>query len=79
MYPKSFEYARAESVAQAIELLGERGEDAKLLAGGASLIPLMKLRLASPTFLVDLGRLNELSGVKRENGAVPGRRPHPPR
>jgi carbon-monoxide dehydrogenase medium subunit len=69
MYPASFEYARAESVEHAIALLREYGEEARLLAGGASLIPLMKLRLASPSHLVDIGRLDELRGVRRENGA----------
>lgn len=70
MYPKAFEYARAESVRHAVELLARYGPDAKLLAGGASLIPLMKLRLASPSFLVDIGRLSELSFVRRQNGAL---------
>jgi aerobic carbon-monoxide dehydrogenase medium subunit len=69
MYPRSFEYARAESLDHAIELLSQHGEDARLLAGGASLIPLMKLRLASPEYIVDIGRLAALTGVRRENGA----------
>src|SRR5688500_5663363 len=69
MYPKSFEYARAESVEQAVALLREHGDEARLLAGGASLIPLMKLRLASPTHLIDIGRLEQLRGVRRENGS----------
>src|SRR5215210_606725 len=69
MYPSSFEYNRAESVDHAIELLGQYGEDARLLAGGASLIPLMKLRLANPTHLIDIGRLSDLVGVRRENGS----------
>jgi carbon-monoxide dehydrogenase medium subunit len=67
MYPKSFEYVRAESVEHALSLLAEHGEEARLLAGGASLIPLMKLRLASPAVLVDIGRL-PLSEVRREDG-----------
>jgi carbon-monoxide dehydrogenase medium subunit len=70
MYPKAFEYARAESLGHAIELLAQHGYDAKLLAGGASLIPLMKLRLASPAFVVDIGRLTDLSFVRRENGTL---------
>ncbi len=69
MYPKSFEYSRAESVEHAIELLHEYGDEAKLLAGGASLIPLMKFRLASPTHLVDIGPLGSLAGVQRQDGA----------
>lgn len=61
MYPRAFRYARAQSVAEAVSLLRQYGEDARLLAGGASLIPLMKLRLASPAVLIDLGRLDELT------------------
>jgi carbon-monoxide dehydrogenase medium subunit len=69
MYPKSFEYARAESVEHAIALLREYGEEARLLAGGASLIPMMKLRLATPSHVVDIGRLDDLRGLSRSNGA----------
>ena len=69
MYPRSFEYARAESVEHAIELLREHGEDARVLAGGASLIPLMKLRLANPTHLIDIGRLRQLAGVQQDDGS----------
>ena len=69
MYPKAFEYLRARSVEQAIELLVEHGEDARLLAGGASLIPLMKLRLANPAYVIDIARVPGLSGVRIENGA----------
>jgi aerobic carbon-monoxide dehydrogenase medium subunit len=64
--PAPFEYARAESVDHAVELLGS-DEEAKLLAGGQSLIPLMRLRFARPTVLVDVGRLSELAYV-RANG-----------
>jgi aerobic carbon-monoxide dehydrogenase medium subunit len=62
--PAVFSYVRAESVDDAIGLLGEYGEDAKLLAGGHSLLPLMKLRLATPSVLVDVGGLAELSYVR---------------
>jgi aerobic carbon-monoxide dehydrogenase medium subunit len=62
--PASFEYEVAESADHAIELLGRFGEDAKLLAGGHSLLPLMRLRLAAPSALVDLGRIGELSYVR---------------
>ncbi len=68
MIPAAFDYAVAESVDDAIRLLGEGGEDAKLLAGGHSLLPLMKLRLAAPTLLVDLRRIPGLSGIERSNG-----------
>jgi carbon-monoxide dehydrogenase medium subunit len=64
MIPAAFEYVRADSVDAAIAALTEHGEDAKLLAGGMSLIPLMKLRLATPTVVVDVGRLRDLSYVR---------------
>lgn len=64
MFPANFGYVAARSVDEAIELLTKHGEDAKLLAGGHSLLPAMKLRLASPRFLVDLGQIPGLSGVK---------------
>lgn len=66
MIPAEFDYVRADSVADAVELLG-RDEEAKLLAGGHSLIPLMRLRFARPTLLVDIGRLDDLRYV-REDG-----------
>jgi aerobic carbon-monoxide dehydrogenase medium subunit len=62
--PESFEYEVAESPDHALELLGKFGTDAKLLAGGHSLLPLMKLRLAPPPALVDIGRLSDLSYVR---------------
>ena len=64
MIPVAFDYEVAESVDHAIELLGQHGEDAKLLAGGQSLIPLMRLRLAVPAVLIDLGRLDDLRYVR---------------
>jgi aerobic carbon-monoxide dehydrogenase medium subunit len=64
--PAAFEYEVAESVDHAVELLGQYGEDARPLAGGHSLIPLMRLRLAVPTALIDLGRLDELRYVRDE-------------
>ena len=66
MIPLAFDYEVAESVDHAIELLGQRGDEAKLLAGGHSLLPIMKLRLAAPTVLIDLGRLGDLSYVRDE-------------
>ena len=66
MIPLAFDYEVAESVDHAIELLGQHGDEAKLLAGGHSLLPIMKLRLAAPTFLVDLGRLSDLNYVNDE-------------
>ena len=64
MIPAAFEYVRADSADAAIAALTEHGDEAKLLAGGMSLIPLMKLRLATPTVLVDVGRLTDLSYVR---------------
>jgi len=68
--PASFTYKRAESVDEAIELAGQYGEDAKYLAGGHSLLPLMKLRLAAPEVLIDLGRLRELSYIRDEGDHI---------
>jgi len=64
MIPAAFDYVRAESADHAIALLAEHGDEAKLLAGGHSLLPLMKLRLASPTVLVDVGRLDDLRFIR---------------
>jgi carbon-monoxide dehydrogenase medium subunit len=68
MIPAPFDYVRAGSADQAVAVLGEHGDDAKLLAGGMSLLPLMKLRLATPAVLVDVGRVRELSYVRDEGG-----------
>ncbi len=70
MIPAPFDYQRAGSVDEAIELLAAHGDDAKLLAGGHSLLPLMKLRLAQPTVLVDIGRIGDLSYVEDGGGTV---------
>jgi aerobic carbon-monoxide dehydrogenase medium subunit len=63
MYPAPFDYQAPETLNQAVSLLAQN-KDAKLLAGGHSLLPLMKLRLAHPSMLVDIGRINELSGIR---------------
>jgi carbon-monoxide dehydrogenase medium subunit len=68
--PPSFTYARATSVDEALALAAEHGEDAKYLAGGQSLLPLMKLRFAAPTVLIDLGRVTELSYIRDEGTYV---------
>jgi carbon-monoxide dehydrogenase medium subunit len=68
--PAAFEYERAESVDEAIDLLGRFGDEAKLLAGGQSLLSLMKLRLAFPTALVDIGRIGELSYVREDGDRI---------
>jgi carbon-monoxide dehydrogenase medium subunit len=67
--PAQFEYTRPGTLEEAIEALRSGGEDAKLLAGGHSLLPLMKLRLAAPSLLIDIGRLPGLGSVQREDGA----------
>lgn len=70
MIPAAFEYRRASTLDDALSLLAEGGEDAKLLAGGHSLLPLMKLRLAAPSVLVDIGRLRDLSFVREDGDSV---------
>ncbi|HEV2369312.1 MAG TPA: xanthine dehydrogenase family protein subunit M [Acidimicrobiales bacterium] len=70
MIPAAFDYVRAESVAEAISALSEHGDEAKVLAGGHSLLPLMKLRLATPAVLVDIGRVPDLSYVRDEGDHV---------
>ena len=68
MIPAEFDYTAPASLDGVIAALKDGGEDAKILAGGHSLIPLMKLRLAVPTLLVDLRKLTDLRGVERDNG-----------
>ena len=70
MIPAAFEYERATSVQQASELLGRFGEDAKVLAGGHSLIPLMRLRLSQPSALVDINGIKELNYINIDNGKL---------
>lgn len=70
MYPRRFEYARPSTLRDAVEILRKNGEGAKVLAGGQSLIPLMKLRLASPSLIVDLNQIRELEGVKESGKAL---------
>ncbi len=70
MITAPFEYRRAGSVDEAISLLGELGEDAKLIAGGHSLLPLMKLRLAAPTTLIDIGGIDAMDGIEANGGGV---------
>src|SRR6185369_10614333 len=62
--PAKFDYVRAGSAEEAIALIGQHGDEAKFLAGGHSLLPLMKLRLAQPSVLVDIGRLTDLSYIR---------------
>jgi carbon-monoxide dehydrogenase medium subunit len=68
--PASFAYHAPQSVSEALTLLAQLGEDTKLLAGGHSLLPMMKLRFAQPSNLIDLGRIVELKGIREEGGAL---------
>jgi len=70
MIAAEFEYLVPSSIEEATSLLGRHGDEAKLLAGGHSLIPIMKLRLAQPRYLIDIGRLPGLSYIKEDNGAI---------
>ena len=70
MIPAAFDYVAATAADEAVAALAEHGDDAKLLAGGMSLIPLMKLRLATPSVLVDVGRMHDLSYVRDDGDHV---------
>ena len=70
MKPAPFEYFRPDTVDEALALLGEHGWDAKLLAGGQSLVPAMNFRLAAPGVLIDLNRIPGLDGIREEGGAL---------
>jgi carbon-monoxide dehydrogenase medium subunit len=70
MYPASFEYHRASTVKEALAMLSQYGGDAKLLAGGHSLVPMMKLRLAQPAHLIDIGAIRELATVSESAGKI---------
>jgi carbon-monoxide dehydrogenase medium subunit len=70
MIPGAFAYHRPSTVKEAVGLLADLGEDARAIAGGHSLIPLMKLRLASPSHLVDLAGVTELKGIRAEGGDI---------
>ena len=72
MIPAEFDYVAPESVDAVLSALADGGEDAKLIAGGHSLLPLMKLRLAAPTLLVDLRRVPGLSGIEHNGGVTIG-------
>src|SRR5207244_5695888 len=70
MIPAAFDYVVPRTVPEAIAELVKHGQEAKVLAGGHSLIPLMKLRLATPSFLVDIGRINSLNYIREEDGQI---------
>jgi aerobic carbon-monoxide dehydrogenase medium subunit len=68
--PSPFDYVAASSVEEAVQALAQAGEDAKVLAGGQSLVPVLRLRLATPTTLVDLNKISELRGVREDGDAI---------
>ncbi|MFC0450942.1 FAD binding domain-containing protein [Rhodococcus jostii] len=70
MIPSSFDYVAPRTVDEAVAALAEAGEDAKVLAGGQSLLPVLRLRLSSPSTLVDLGRIGELRGVREDGDSL---------
>ena len=70
MIPGAFAYHRPSSIEEAVGLLSKLGEDARVIAGGHSLIPMMKLRLASPTNLIDLGNIANLKGIREDGGDI---------
>ncbi len=70
MYPAQFQYHRATSVQHALDLMAQHGDDAKVLAGGHSLLPVMKLRFATPAHLIDIGRVSGLSGISESGGTI---------
>ncbi len=70
MIPAAFDYKVAESAEHAVQLLTEYGDESKLLAGGHSLIPMMKFRLATPTVLIDVGRLSDMRYIRRDGGQI---------
>jgi carbon-monoxide dehydrogenase medium subunit len=70
MYSAPFEYHRATTVQNAVSLLGKYGDEAKLIAGGHSLLPLIKLRFAQPRHLIDVRRIPGLSGIREEQGTI---------
>lgn len=70
MIPSAFDYVAPESVSEALDALGSESEEIKVLAGGQSLIPVLRLRLAAPTLLVDIGRIADLQGVRDDGDAL---------
>ena len=70
MIPPRFEYHAPRSIGEAVALLGQLGSEAKLLAGGHSLLPMMKLRFAQPAHLIDINRIPELRGIREAGGTV---------
>ncbi|HEY7219535.1 MAG TPA: xanthine dehydrogenase family protein subunit M [Candidatus Binatia bacterium] len=70
MYPASFEYLKPKGIGEAIDFLRRYGDDAKLLAGGQSLVPMMKLRVARPKYLIDIHRIADLNYIREQSGQI---------
>src|ERR1700730_1201940 len=70
MFPAAFDYQSPTTLEEALGVLAERGDDAKVMAGGQSLIPLLKLRFSQPQLIVDIGRISGMSDIKRDDGHV---------
>lgn len=70
MKPAKFHYLRPETLEEALQYLADYGEEAKILAGGQSLIPIMNMRLSTPKYLIDVGRLDELNYIREANGQI---------
>src|SRR5580700_5452671 len=70
MIPAAFEYHAPKTLEEALRLVERHGDEAKLLAGGHSLLPLMKLRLAAPRYIIDIGRLRGMSYIREEDGRI---------
>src|SRR6202021_3410471 len=70
MIPAKFDYVRPGSLAEAVSALADGGDDAKIIAGGQSLLPLLRLRLSFPDLLVDVGHVDGLRGVRGEGGTL---------
>src|SRR3984893_13393586 len=70
MFPAAFDYRSPSTLAEALGVLAEKGDDAKVMAGGQSLIPLLKLRFSQPALIVDIGRIPGLADIKRDDGHV---------
>ena len=70
MIPAPFEYVAPKTLEEALRLMERHGDEAKILAGGHSLLPLIKLRLAQPRYIIDIGRLRGMSYIRQENGHI---------
>ncbi|MEH7013136.1 xanthine dehydrogenase family protein subunit M [Neobacillus niacini] len=70
MKPPKFSYLRPKNLSEALDMLAEYGDDAKIMSGGQSLIPLLNMRLSTPGYIIDIGRVEELKGIREEEDAI---------